>query len=146
MQLQIQLAVPLPYDLENINLLTYKHLQTKWRNWETIKTTCIQISQQLATELERPTFEQKIAQEIERDRRITKLDDKLNHPQYWIGSAGYPEKEAIADMNELLELEEVRLYNESDGQISHQDARKKAVERHPITIKVRKNLERSRCQ
>jgi hypothetical protein len=55
-----------------------------------------------------------------RDRRIVELDDKLNHPTYWIGSAGYPAREAAADVDELLRLEATRLHNESDGQISHQ--------------------------
>jgi hypothetical protein len=85
------------------------------------------------------------AEEIgERDRRIAKLDNKLKYPPYWIGSAGYPEREAVMDVDELLKLEVMKMHDESDGQISHQDALKKAVERHPIVIDVRKRLERSK--
>jgi len=39
-QLQIQLANPLPYDLEELNLAEYKNLDARWRNWQTVKTTC----------------------------------------------------------------------------------------------------------
>jgi hypothetical protein len=39
-QLQIQLANPLPYDLEELNLAEYKNLEPRWRNWQTVKTTC----------------------------------------------------------------------------------------------------------
>jgi len=39
-QLQIQLANPLPYDLEELGLAEYKHLDPRWQNWETVKTTC----------------------------------------------------------------------------------------------------------
>jgi hypothetical protein len=80
----------------------------------------------------------------ERDRRIAKLDNKLNHPPYWIGSGGYPEREAAADADELLKLEVMNLYDESDGQISEQDALEKALERHSVVIDVRQSLKRSR--
>jgi len=39
-QLQIQLAVPLPYDLEELNLVEYKNLDPRWRNWQTVKAVC----------------------------------------------------------------------------------------------------------
>ena len=39
-QLQIQLANPLPYDLEELNLDEYKNLDSRWRNWQTVKATC----------------------------------------------------------------------------------------------------------
>jgi rubrerythrin len=80
----------------------------------------------------------------ERDRRITELDDRLNRPPYRIGSAGYPEREAAADVDELLKLEVMKLRDESDVQIGHQDALKKATERHPVVIDVRQILEHSR--
>jgi hypothetical protein len=41
-QLQIQLAAPLPYDLEGINLGEYKNLAPRWQNWEAVKAECIQ--------------------------------------------------------------------------------------------------------
>jgi hypothetical protein len=39
-QLQIQLANPLPYDLEELNLAEYKNLEPRWRNWQTVKAAC----------------------------------------------------------------------------------------------------------
>ena len=39
-QLQIQLANPLPYDLDNIELREYKHLDQQWHDWEKVKETC----------------------------------------------------------------------------------------------------------
>lgn len=36
-QLQIQLASPLPYDLEETNLVEYKHLDPRWHNWTSVK-------------------------------------------------------------------------------------------------------------
>ncbi len=39
-QLQIQLAQPLPYDLEELNLAEYKHLAPRWHNWQNIKAAC----------------------------------------------------------------------------------------------------------
>jgi len=39
-QLQIQLANPLPYDLEELSLAEYKNLDPHWQNWETVKTAC----------------------------------------------------------------------------------------------------------
>jgi hypothetical protein len=80
----------------------------------------------------------------ERDRRIVELDNKLNNPPYWIGSAGYPIREAAADVRELLKLESMRLYDESEGQISHNEALEKAIERHPVLVGVQERLERGR--
>ena len=59
MQLQIQLACPLPYDLENIDLSNFKHLHASWHNWETVKAVCVITSQMLASELERPAAEER---------------------------------------------------------------------------------------
>jgi hypothetical protein len=39
-QLQIQLANPLPYDLEGLNLAEYKNLAPRWRNWLVVKAAC----------------------------------------------------------------------------------------------------------
>ena len=39
-QLQIQLANPLPYDLEELNLAEYKNLDPRWRDWQTVKAVC----------------------------------------------------------------------------------------------------------
>lgn len=40
-QLQIQLANPLPYDLEEMNLAEYKHLDPRWHNWQSVKAVCV---------------------------------------------------------------------------------------------------------
>ncbi|MFH1907835.1 MAG: hypothetical protein ABIL11_10730 [Chloroflexota bacterium] len=40
-QMQIQLANPLPYDLEELNLAEYKNLDPRWRNWQTVKAACV---------------------------------------------------------------------------------------------------------
>jgi len=39
-QLQIQLANPLPYDLEELNLSEYKNLDPRWHDWQTVKAAC----------------------------------------------------------------------------------------------------------
>jgi hypothetical protein len=39
-QLQIQLAQPLPYDLEELSLAEYKNLDPRWQNWEVVKSAC----------------------------------------------------------------------------------------------------------
>ena len=39
-QLQIQLALPLPYDLEKHNLAEYKRLDPRWHNWQNVKNAC----------------------------------------------------------------------------------------------------------
>lgn len=39
-QLHVQLANPLPYDLEEMNLTEYKQLDQKWRDWNHVKAVC----------------------------------------------------------------------------------------------------------
>ena len=39
-QLQIQLAQPLPYDLDGLSLAEYKNLNERWSNWQSVKTAC----------------------------------------------------------------------------------------------------------
>ena len=39
-QLQIQLAKPLPYDLEGFHLAEYKHLDPRWHDWMTVQAAC----------------------------------------------------------------------------------------------------------
>ena len=39
-QLQIQLATPLPYDLDEVNLAEYKHLAPRWQDWSTVQSVC----------------------------------------------------------------------------------------------------------
>lgn len=40
-QLQVQLANPLPYDLEEMNLAEYKNLDPRWHDWQTVKAACV---------------------------------------------------------------------------------------------------------
>ncbi len=40
-QLQIQLAHPLPYDLEELNLAEYKNLNPRWHDWQAVKSACV---------------------------------------------------------------------------------------------------------
>jgi hypothetical protein len=44
LQLQIQLANPLPYDLEELNLAEYRNLDPRWNNWETVKIACLALA------------------------------------------------------------------------------------------------------
>jgi len=46
-QLQIQLATPLPYDLENMDLSEYKNISSQWQNWDNVKTKCVDCAIQI---------------------------------------------------------------------------------------------------
>lgn len=46
-QLQIQLANPLPYDLEELNLSEYKNLAARWHDWQTVKAVCADCATQI---------------------------------------------------------------------------------------------------
>ena len=39
-QMLVQLADPLPYDLEELNLAEYRHLDPRWSDWQTVKAAC----------------------------------------------------------------------------------------------------------
>lgn len=39
-QLQIQLANPLPFDLDRMKLSEYKYLSARWQDWQTVKAAC----------------------------------------------------------------------------------------------------------
>jgi hypothetical protein len=43
-QLQVQLANPLPYDLEELNLAEYRNLDPRWQDWETVKSACLALA------------------------------------------------------------------------------------------------------
>jgi len=43
-QLQIQLAQPLPYDLEELSLTEYKNLAPRWQDWQEVKAACARCS------------------------------------------------------------------------------------------------------
>lgn len=43
-QLQIQLANPLPYDLEGTNLAEYKRRDKRWHDWNDIRAACADYS------------------------------------------------------------------------------------------------------
>ena len=40
-QLQVQLAQPLPYDLEEHNLAEYKNLDPRWHHWQDVRSVCM---------------------------------------------------------------------------------------------------------
>ncbi|MBN1314332.1 MAG: hypothetical protein JXA42_02650 [Anaerolineales bacterium] len=40
-QLQIQLAHPLPFDLEEHNLAEYKNLNPRWHDWQNVRAACM---------------------------------------------------------------------------------------------------------
>ncbi len=39
-QLQIQLASPMPYDLDTVDLAEYKHLAARWQHWSNVQSAC----------------------------------------------------------------------------------------------------------
>jgi hypothetical protein len=43
-QLQVQLANPVPYDLENTDLREYRRLHPKWHDWNHVKEICATIA------------------------------------------------------------------------------------------------------
>jgi hypothetical protein len=43
-QLQVQLANPLPYDLDDLDLSEYKHLIPELQNWKQVKSLCEKVS------------------------------------------------------------------------------------------------------
>ena len=43
-QLQVQLANPLPYDLEETKLSEYKNLDSHWHDWQTVKSVCTRLA------------------------------------------------------------------------------------------------------
>jgi hypothetical protein len=50
-QLQVQLANPLPYDLENADMSEYRRLHPKWHDWNRVKEICANIAVDLFTNL-----------------------------------------------------------------------------------------------
>lgn len=50
-QLQVQLANPMPYDLENTDLREYRKLHPKWHDWNRVKEICANIAVDLFNRL-----------------------------------------------------------------------------------------------
>jgi len=50
-QLQVQLANPMPYDLEDTDLKEYRRLHPKWHDWKRVKEICANIAVELFTRL-----------------------------------------------------------------------------------------------
>jgi hypothetical protein len=46
-QLEVQLATPMPYDLENTDLTEYRKLHPKWHDWSRVKEVCAFIAADL---------------------------------------------------------------------------------------------------
>ncbi len=44
-QLQVQLANPLPYDLDDTDLTQYKNLKPEYQDWQTVKKRCAALSE-----------------------------------------------------------------------------------------------------
>jgi hypothetical protein len=40
-QLQVQLASPMPFDLDEVNLAEYKQLVSKWHDWKAVRQECV---------------------------------------------------------------------------------------------------------
>jgi len=43
-QLHVQLAAPLPYDLEATDLTEYQHLVARWRDWNAVHAACARLA------------------------------------------------------------------------------------------------------
>jgi hypothetical protein len=43
-QLQVQLATPMPFDLEQTNLSEYKNLDQRWHTWSAVQAQCTRIA------------------------------------------------------------------------------------------------------
>lgn len=50
-QLQIQLANPLPYDLEELNLSEYKNLAIRWHDWDAVRNASAECAIQIFDEI-----------------------------------------------------------------------------------------------
>lgn len=46
-QLQIQLANPVPFDIEQTDLTEYKNLASKWHDWNHVKTVCAHCAKEM---------------------------------------------------------------------------------------------------
>jgi hypothetical protein len=44
MQLQAQLALPRPYDLDEVELAEYKQLNARWHRWESVEAQCASVA------------------------------------------------------------------------------------------------------
>jgi len=43
-QLQVQLAQPIPYDLQQTDLTEYRRLDSKWHDWQRVKDVCAAVA------------------------------------------------------------------------------------------------------
>lgn len=50
-QLARQLAEPLPYDLSEVDLTTYRSLEERWRQWEVVTSACMELATTMLTAL-----------------------------------------------------------------------------------------------
>jgi hypothetical protein len=46
-QLQIQLAAPMPFDLDEVDLVEYKQLDEKWQDWSAVQAACAACATQI---------------------------------------------------------------------------------------------------
>lgn len=60
-QLMVQLANPLPYDLDEVDLSEYKSIADEWKNWELVKEQATKVSHWILDgELKRADLEKDI--------------------------------------------------------------------------------------
>ncbi len=69
-QLQIQLANPLPSDLEGFNLAEYKHLDARWHHWQAVKAACAACAGLLFARAEQQLEGPSASREPNRDRQL----------------------------------------------------------------------------
>jgi len=48
-QLQVQLANPIPYDLDDTDLTQYKHLKKEYQDWSAVKSRCAALAEMIFT-------------------------------------------------------------------------------------------------
>lgn len=51
LQLQIQLANPLPYDLDDVKLSEYKSLDAQWQDWKAVQVACRRVAELIFDEI-----------------------------------------------------------------------------------------------
>lgn len=65
-QVYIQLANPKPFDLEDVNLSTYKNLNSHWQNWENVKEQCQNTASVIINSF--PSLQKERSEELQREQ------------------------------------------------------------------------------
>jgi hypothetical protein len=69
-QLQVQLAHPLPYDLEQTHLAEYKQLNPKWHDWSKVQETCARSATAVFDQVEQWKLDRERGKTRENDREV----------------------------------------------------------------------------